>query len=168
MALADEPAERAGAAPRPLLPHVFRLRTMSYFGLWGLVGLGLVAALFMRSEIGMSVAAVRNPTFVTLADGSVRNTYEVRLRNQTGAATEFSLSLGETEGLRLAVEGEAPGDTSIFAPVDSQALARVYVTAPAGSAEADAKTTNIRIWVSTTDDQARTWRDTTFQGSAAE
>ncbi|MGI9391563.1 MAG: cytochrome c oxidase accessory protein CcoG [Boseongicola sp.] len=167
MALADEPAERAGAAPRTLLPHVFRLRTMLYFGLWGLVGLGLVAALFMRSEIGMSVAAVRNPTFVTLADGSVRNTYEVRLRNQTGAATEFSMSLDGAGALLLSIEGEEDGDTAISAPIDSQILARVYVTAPVGSPEAELKETSFRIWVSTTDDQARARRDTTFHGKAA-
>ena len=167
MALADEPAERAGAKPRALLPHVFRFRTMLYFGLWGLVGLALVGALFLRSEIGISVAAIRNPTFVTLADGSVRNTYEVRLRNQTGAATDFSLSLADAGELMLSVEGETDGDTTILAPVDSQTLVRVYVTAAAGSAAADLKETAFRIWVSTTDDQARAWRDTTFHGRAA-
>ena len=140
---------------------------MLYFGLWGLVGLALLGALFLRSEIGISVAAVRNPTFVTLADGSVRNTYEVRLRNQTGAATDFSLSMGDAGGLTLSVEGETDGDTTILAPVDSQTLVRVYVTAAPGSPEADLKETEFRIWVSTTDDQARAWRDTTFHGRAA-
>jgi cytochrome c oxidase accessory protein FixG len=168
MALADEPAERAGAKPRALLPHAFRFRTMLYVGLWGLVGLALVVALFLRSEIGISVAAVRNPTFVTLADGSVRNTYEVRLRNQTGAAANFSLSLADAGALTLAVEGETEGDTTILAPVDSQTLVRVYVVAAPGSPEASRKETEFRIWVSTTENEARAWRDTTFNGRAAQ
>jgi len=128
----------------------------------------LVVALFLRSEIGISVAAVRNPTFVTLADGSVRNTYEVRLRNQTGAATEFSLSLGNAGGLTLSIEGETNGDTTILAPVDSLTLVRTYVTAAPGSPEADLKETEFRIWVSTAENQARAWRDTTFNGKAAQ
>ena len=30
----------------------------------------------------MTVAPVRNPTFVTLSDGAIRNAYDLRLRNR--------------------------------------------------------------------------------------
>ncbi len=69
LALSDEPRERAGEKPRTAWFHIFRLRTMMYTTLWALVGIGLVFALFIRPELDMTVAPVRNPTFVTLSDG---------------------------------------------------------------------------------------------------
>jgi cytochrome c oxidase accessory protein FixG len=78
IALTDETRERAGKAPRAIWKHVFRPRTMIYTSLWSAVGIGLVVALFIRSDIDVTVAPVRNPTFVTLSDGSIRNTYDVR------------------------------------------------------------------------------------------
>ena len=46
------------------------------------VGVGLIVALFLRSPIDVNVTPVRNPTFVTLSDGTIRNAYDVRLRNK--------------------------------------------------------------------------------------
>ncbi|MGB0903247.1 FixG Ig-like domain-containing protein, partial [Halocynthiibacter sp.] len=84
MASTDEANERAGKPIKPVLQHILRPRTIMYTALWALVGVGLVVALFMRADIEMSVAPVRNPTFVTLSDGSIRNTYDVRLLNKHG------------------------------------------------------------------------------------
>ncbi|MCK4712322.1 MAG: cytochrome c oxidase accessory protein CcoG, partial [Marinosulfonomonas sp.] len=75
LAFTDEPAERAGMAPRSLWYHIMRPRTIMYTTLWSLVGVGLVVALFVRPEIDMSISPIRNPTFVTLTDGTIRNTY---------------------------------------------------------------------------------------------
>ena len=52
-----------------------------------------MVALFLRSPIDLNVTPVRNPLYVTLSDGSIRNTYEVRLRNKHGEARPFGLSL---------------------------------------------------------------------------
>lgn len=71
LALSDEPRERAGEKPRTAWFHIFRVRTMMYTTLWALVGIGLVFALFIRPELDMTVAPVRNPTFVTLSDLSI-------------------------------------------------------------------------------------------------
>ena len=59
-------------------------RTILYTVLWAGVGIALVVALFLRIDIDMNVTPVRNPTFVTLSDGSIRNTYDLRLRNKQG------------------------------------------------------------------------------------
>ncbi len=89
MALTDEVAERKGATPKSVWKHVFRPRTIMYTTLWSAVGIGLVVALFMRSDIDVNVTPVRNPTFVTLSDGSIRNTYDVRLLNKLGEDAVF-------------------------------------------------------------------------------
>ena len=50
-----------------------------------------------------------NPTVeadVTLADGTVRNVYNMRLRNMQGDARDFRLSLTSDEILRIDVEAE--------------------------------------------------------------
>ncbi len=93
MALSDEPRERAGQPPRSVWKHIFRPRTIMYTTLWSLVGFGLLFALFIRSDIEMTVAPIRNPTYVTLSDGSIRNTYDVRLLNKHGEERQFKLSV---------------------------------------------------------------------------
>ena len=58
LALSDEEQERSGAKPRPIWQHVFRFRTMLYTALWASIGLAMLYALFIRSDIGLTVAPV--------------------------------------------------------------------------------------------------------------
>ena len=150
MALKDETAERVGNEGASLLKHVLRPRTLLYFGLWSLIGVGLVMALFMRSPFDLNVTPVRNPIFVTLADGSIRNTYELRLRNKQNAAQPFTLAVTGPDGgqtdLALSVEG-AEGDR-VMVPADSTATLRVYLTAATGSALTRIDSAAIRLLVS--------------------
>ncbi len=164
MALTDEAAERAGNPPKPIWKHVLRPRTILYTVLWSLVGFGLVFALFIRPEIDMTVAPVRNPTFVTLSDGSVRNTYDVRLRNKNGEDRPFHVSLTSDSVLRINLEGE--DDLVVDVPADETLLQRVYVTAPDGSEAAVTDRTKFRLWVEDLQSGERTYNDTVFNGSA--
>ena len=93
LALSDEVRERKGKAPRTTWSHIFRTRTVLYTALWALVGVGLTVALFVRPNIEFTVAPVRNPIFVTLSDGSIRNTYDIRLRNKNPEERMFEISL---------------------------------------------------------------------------
>ena len=162
LALTDEQAERAGQPPRPQWRHILRPRTMLYTALWSLVGIGLIVALFVRPEIEMTVAPIRNPTFVTLSDGSIRNTYDVQLRNKHGVARPFRLSVTGDPALRLSVEGTPY--TMVTVPADSALRQRVHVVAPARSAPAEAERTAIRLWVEDNINGERASRDTVFNG----
>ncbi|WP_372837268.1 cytochrome c oxidase accessory protein CcoG, partial [Puniceibacterium confluentis] len=144
IALSDAPKEAAGEPPRSVWRHVLRVRNLVYAVLWTGIGLALVFALFLRPMVEMTVAPVRNPTHVTLADGTIRNAYEVRVRNKRGEDRTFDLSLDQ-DGLRITVEGSA-GDR-IAVPADAQAQVRVYVDAPAGSAFATNARGDLRLWV---------------------
>ncbi|SLN47881.1 Ubp3 associated protein Bre5 [Aquimixticola soesokkakensis] len=127
MALTDETRERAGGAPRSVWRHILRPRTLLYSLLWAGIGLGLVVAMVLRSPFDVAVAPLRNPTFVTLSDGTIRNAYDVRVRNKGGDATDFSVAVTGIEGARVVVEGS---DTDhIRAGVDAMAIARVFVLA---------------------------------------
>ncbi|WP_112320644.1 cytochrome c oxidase accessory protein CcoG [Oceanibium sediminis] len=161
--LADEGRERAGEPPRPAWKHIVRPRTIVYTALWTLVGVGLLVALFIRTDLTMSVAPVRNPTFVTMSDGTIRNTYEVRLRNQTGAPRELHLSVTSPEVLRIELEGTP--ELSIEVPADSTYNQRVYLYARPGSPAAEAARTDARIWVEDPGSTTRAYSDTIFHGS---
>ncbi|WP_298937804.1 cytochrome c oxidase accessory protein CcoG [uncultured Ruegeria sp.] len=162
MALSDETRERSGEPPRSVWKHVFRPRTVMYTALWSLVGFALMFALFIRSDIDLTVAPVRNPTFVTLSDGTIRNTYDVRLRNKHGEDRLFKLSLAGDPAMKLAIEGTEIDTANVTA--DTAQLTRVYIVSSKDTAPASADTTPVRIWVEDLSSGERAYKDTTFNG----
>ncbi|MGH1424233.1 MAG: cytochrome c oxidase accessory protein CcoG [Pseudooceanicola sp.] len=164
MALTDEVAERAGKAPRNIWKHILRVRTIMYTTLWALVGFGLMFALFIRSDIEMTVAPVRNPTFVTLSDGSIRNTYDVRLLNKHGDDRPFRITIKGDPALRVQLEG-TPYET-VTVPADTSKLQKVYIVAAKGSDPSEAERTDVRIWIEDITNGDRAFKDTIFNGKA--
>ncbi|KUP91698.1 Ubp3 associated protein Bre5 [Tritonibacter horizontis] len=162
LALSDETAERAGASPRPVWKHVLRPRTVLYALMWGGVGLALVFALFIRADISMTVAPVRNPTYVTMSDGAIRNTYDVRLLNKHGQARAFELSIVGDPALTMSREGAS--DATIIVPADTTVRQRIYVVAPAPSDPAARARSSLRFWVEDRESGERAYRDSTFNG----
>ncbi len=162
LALSDEVAEKAGKPPKPFWKHVFRPRTVLYSTLWGGVGLGLLVALFIRTDIDMSISPIRNPTFVTLSDGSIRNAYDLRLRNMGGEARTFFIMAQGNPSLTLTLEG-LPG-LLVTVPADEQRSQRIYLTAANGTPPARAARTEVTLWASETEGRGRVSVDTTFNG----
>ncbi|WP_420851757.1 cytochrome c oxidase accessory protein CcoG [Pseudothioclava nitratireducens] len=168
MALKDENLERAGGHPRNIWKHIFRPRTLLYFGLWAAIGIGLVVALFMRSPIDFNVTPNRDPLYVIQGDGSVRNIYTLRLRNKAGDDTTFKVSIvgvdGQpVDGLTVHLEGE-DADT-VTVPPDETLTQRLYLEAPAGSPLATADRTDLRLWIEDTGSTDRDSSETVFNGT---
>ena len=166
MALTDEQRERAGEPPIPVWKHIIRFRTLLYTVLWGGIGIGLLVALIFRPDLSISVAPVRNPMYVLLSDGSIRNTYDVRIRNKHGEDREFTVSLTADSPLVLTVEGEPEGDDTLVVPANSTKLARVYVTAVPKSEAATSSVTRGWIWVEDMVSHERAGEKTVFNGKA--
>ena len=162
MAVSDEKEERSGQSARNIWKHILRPRTIMYSTLWSMVGAGLVFALFIRPDIELTVAPVRNPTFVILSDGSIRNTYDVRLLNKHGEQRQFHLSVTGESTLRLQIEGTPYA--SVPVPPNTAHLQRVYVISPKGSAPSTDNATPFRIWVEDNANGERAYKDTTFNG----
>ena len=162
LALSDEVRERKGKAPRTTWSHIFRTRTVLYTALWALVGVGLTVALFVRPNIEFTVAPVRNPIFVTLSDGSIRNTYDIRLRNKNPEERMFEISL--TGNLAFGLSLDDTPYAAVAVPADTTLLQRVFVTAPAGSHPATAEFTDLRFWIEDLTNGDRAFKDTTFNG----
>lgn len=168
LALTDEVRERAGQPPKSVWAHVFRPRTMLYTILWAGVGLAMVVALFLRAEIDVNVTPMRNPQFVTLSDGSIRNDYDLRLRNKHGEDRWFAVSAtSESDVFFLALEGQAM--LKVLVPANQTLNQRLYVTAPADTTPTHVAQTPIRLWIEdlgteTTPGTDRVHHDTVFTG----
>ena len=146
MALTDETRERAGQPPKSVWAHIFRPRTILYTALWSGVGVLLVVALFLRTNLDVSVTPVRNPTYVVLSDGGVRNAYEMRLRNKHGEDRWFTFSATSPATLVMALEG-AEG-LRVLVPANQTKEQRLYITAAANSLGATSERTPVRLWIS--------------------
>jgi polyferredoxin len=115
-----------------------------------------------RDTMSLNVLRERNPLFVTLSDGSIRNTYDVRIRNMTHDESDFQITVVSDVPLQVELEGQ-PGNT-VPVPLDTTYLQRVYVTAPPDSAAARGERTDFRFWVEDLSTNTRTYTDTTFFG----
>ena len=161
--LASDESATGGDAPKPIMKHILRPRTLLYTALWAAIGMGLVYALFVRRDIEMRVSPVRNPTYVLQSNGAIRNIYDVRLRNKLGEDRQFHLSLTSDETLRIELEGR-DGQTNVVVPADTTILQRVYVTAAPQDPAASAHTTDLRLWVEDVEAETRAGKSTTFNG----
>jgi cytochrome c oxidase accessory protein FixG len=162
LALTDETRERAGQPAKSVWSHVFRPRTVLYTVLWAGVGVGLIVALFLRSPIDVSVTPVRNPTYVTLSDGSIRNAYDLRLRNMQGTDAEFTINVTSAARLETGLEGME--GLTVTVPANETMSQRVYLTAAAGSEAAIADRTDVRLWIAEEGTTNRVHHDTIFNG----
>ncbi len=162
LALTDETRERAGAPAKSVWQHVFRPRTILYTVLWAGVGIGLVVALFLRSPIDISVTPQRNPLFVTLKDGTIRNTYDLRLRNKSGQDETYVVTLTSEGRFTLHLEGAS--DTEVTVPANETLQQRVYIEAAPDSEAATEDKTDLRLWVSRVGGTERVSHDTVFNG----
>ncbi len=162
LALSDQEEEAKGKPAKRVWQHVLRFRTILYTTLWALIGIGLIFALFIRADIEMTVAPVRNPTFVTLSDGTIRNIYDIRLLNKHGEDREFHLSLTSDEILRIELEGTS--QRSLIVPANETFLQRVYVSARPGDPAASLARTDLRFWVEDRVSGERAHKDAIFNG----
>ncbi|MBP7003704.1 cytochrome c oxidase accessory protein CcoG [Amaricoccus sp.] len=160
--LHDLEAEAAGGPHTPVARRIFRPRILIYFALWSGIGFALVAALFLRTDLTFSIEKVRNPVNITLSDGSVRNAYELRLRNMTGYDRDFRLSV-EGEG-DIALELQGADGLVVSVPADSTFRQRAYLTAPKDSPAADSDLSPVDIVVSDTGSGRQAREATVFTG----
>ena len=162
LALKDEAMERAGGHPTKIWKHVFRIRTMVYFALWSGIGIGLVAALFLRSPIDFNVTPLRQPIYVTLSDGDIRNAYDIRLRNKQGEDARFRITVDSQEPVRMQLEGETGNTITVAA--DKLKTQRLYVIAPKGASMAHAERSEITIWIEDITSNVRVSEEAVFNG----
>ena len=161
--LTDEEREREGHAPQPVWRHLIRPRTILYTVLWGAIGLGMVFALFMRDTIDITVNRDRNPLYVTLSDGSIRNGYELKVQNMNNEAREFRLSV-QSRNPDYFVRPEISAIDGLTFTVDPDEARRLRLLLTAPSWIRVPEQFDVRVWVQDLESNQRTSYETSFRG----
>ncbi len=96
--LEDCALERDGGTPRPISRALFHTRTLVYVGVWAAIGFALLFALGNRARLDLSVQKDRNPPYMLLSNGELRNAYTVKLRNMESRPRPMEVSLDGLPG----------------------------------------------------------------------
>ncbi len=111
--------------------HLLRPRLLLYAALIALVSLIMLVALWNRSVLEVNVLRDRNPLFVELSDGGIRNGYTIKILNKRHESREFRVGTEGLLGATLRIVGfENDTDPTISVPVDELRALRVFVTLP--------------------------------------
>jgi len=109
---------------------LLRPRTVYYSFVMALVGGIMLYALLTRSVLDITVLHDRNPLFVQLSSGEVRNGYVLKISNKTAEDRRYVLDVKGLENPNVNVK--AAGDVfahSLYVPADSVGSYRVFVSA---------------------------------------
>ncbi|MFC0590460.1 cytochrome c oxidase accessory protein CcoG [Novosphingobium aquiterrae] len=136
--LEDCANERAGGQPRPIIKSLLHVRTLVYLGVWGALGAGLLFALGTRQHIDIAVQKDRNPPFMRLSSGEIRNAYTVKLRNMESRPRPMEVTLSGLPGGVMWTDDSARSSAArvLRRTVDADQVKplRIYVVAPDGTA----------------------------------
>lgn len=122
------------AGEKPVYKPI-RARTLTYVAIIAIVGGAMLYQLATRATAGISVLHDRNPLYVQLSDGGIRNAYTIRLANKRPDKRPFVLSVQGLPGIEITVpEVPATADPRPIVMVDPDTTreVRAFVTVPKG------------------------------------
>lgn len=121
---------RADAQPPKLSLNLIRPRTIYYTLVMLLVGGIMLYGLLSRPPYELNVLHERNPLFVKLSDGSMRNSYKLHILNRTYQDQHFALSVEGVEPKALKILAAQEIDAgNLFVLADSVGEFRVTLAA---------------------------------------
>ncbi len=107
--------------------NLVRARTLIYAVLFGFVGLFMLYALLNRTTLDMNVLRDRQPNFVQLSDGTVRNGYTLKVLNKATHKRQLDLSILGLSASDINVIGQ--DNLQLEAPADETIEFRLYIAA---------------------------------------
>ena len=122
-------ARKQAAGKTPGL-HFIRPRTIYYSAIIAAVGGLMLYGFLTRSPLQLDIMHDRNPLFVQLSDGRIRNTYTIKILNKTHDDRTYALSVNGLPGAAVKIEaaGEVqPDHIAVFA--DNVGELRVLLSA---------------------------------------
>jgi cytochrome c oxidase accessory protein FixG len=154
----------ARAKGEPMRYRILRPRTLLYSLLFAAVGLAMLGVLATRSDAEINVLHDRNPLFVTLSDGAVRNGYTVKILNKERTARTFRLEFKGVDGATMRVVGliETASWVELKADPDSVTTYQIYVAAD--RAKLRAERADVHFVLTDTATAATATRATRFYG----
>lgn len=106
--------------------NILRPRTIYYAAVMCVVGCIMLYALLTKNPVELHVLHDRNPMFVALSSGEIRNGYEIKILNKTNDPQSYKL---EISGLKdYTVDVKSAGDISIAnLPVAAGAVGHYHI-----------------------------------------
>ncbi|TPG57832.1 cytochrome c oxidase accessory protein CcoG [Roseomonas nepalensis] len=135
------------AARRPA--RLLRPRTYFYAAAMAMIGAVMVGAFVGRTDVGLEALRDRSPLFVRLADGSVRNSYTLKISDRRAATERLAVAVeglpaGASWGVLNGTDSDGAGRPLVETRADGVAEVRLFVTTvPLGRPEEES--TPIRI-----------------------
>ena len=127
----------------PPTTRILRPRTLIYAAILALIGIGVLVGLSARSSIDLNVLHDRNPLFVRLSDGGIRNGYTIKILNKSHDQRQYALAIEGVPGATVAVLGE--DGLVLGAEPDAVATYRAYVTAPRSALREDVQSLSFEL-----------------------
>ncbi len=153
------------AAGQPPRLRLLRLRPAIYVALIAVVSVFMLVTLGTRANLELNVLRDRNPLYVTLSDGGVRNGYTLKIINKLHRTRALRLSATGPLPTRVSVLGNPSTDDPVMnVGADRLVSFRVFLTVPATALQGESTAVAFAISDSATDTQVT--YDSVFRGPA--
>ncbi|HEY9219244.1 MAG TPA: cytochrome c oxidase accessory protein CcoG [Phenylobacterium sp.] len=131
-------AVAARAAKAQPAYKLVRPRTLYYGVALALVGGAMLWGLLTRPSLDLHVLRDRNPTFVRLKDGSIRDGYTLKIANRSFTTQQVEIRFDGVAGAHLKTPGQpqSAGVLQVAVEPNQTRPVRVFVTVPAGAVSA--------------------------------
>jgi cytochrome c oxidase accessory protein FixG len=141
--------------------RLIRPRTLLYAAAFAIVMLVTLFGLSRKTVLDANVVPDRNPLFVTLSDGSIRNGYTLRLLNKRHETRVFAIGIDGLPGAALRIAGLDGPEHSIEVNPDEVRSVKVFVTV---AKTAQAASIPLTFTVRDRDSGTEAQRTTNFRG----
>ncbi|MGY3477112.1 cytochrome c oxidase accessory protein CcoG [Bradyrhizobium ottawaense] len=135
---------------KPPIYRIVRARTLIYTAAIAIVGTIMVYTLATRATMDVNVLHERNPLFVQLSDGGVRNDYTVRILNK-GAQRSFAIEVSGLPGANIRVAGvEVAPDGKPVVEVGQDQTREVRLSVQVGPADLPKSSRDVEVTITDT------------------
>ncbi len=134
--LNDYEANLKGESKKTTWRSFIHARTVIYSAIMIIAALSLLYMLVIRNPVEVNILHNRNPIFILLSDGSIRNGYTVKILNKKLQPQEFIISVDGIDGLEMQVAGaqtEAQKEVVLMVPANGLESIRLFVRAKASN-----------------------------------
>ena len=154
------------ARGEPTRVRLIRPRTLFYAAIIVVVGAVMMAALLTRPTLSLNVLRDRNPLYVLLSDGDIRNGYTLKIINKKHETRHYRLSVRGLKHAKIAVVGLEGAGATLDVPSDSLRSFRVFVSAPQSvfGRHHDEDSVHFRFVVADAADGTTVHDETSFRG----
>ncbi len=125
----DDNIDRRLAGEKPRY-RFLRTRVVVYAAAVLVVAAVMLVGLVTRSELDLNAQRDRNPNYVVLSDGSVRNGYNLKVLNKAQTARDFELRIEGDPAFELRVLGREEGARTLSVGPDQTRDFRLFLTLP--------------------------------------